>query len=78
VITSDVMGCSEIVTKDTGYIVAPKDAIALKLAIESFMQCQHNVREQMGILARQRVEQCFNAQVQAGRLSHLIEGTRIK
>lgn len=78
VITSDVMGCSEIVTKDTGYIVAPKDTIALKLAIESFMQCQNNVREQMRVLARQRVEQCFNAQVQARRLSHLIEGTRIK
>ena len=78
VITSDVMGCSEIVTKDTGYIVAPRDVIALKLAIESFMQCQNNVREQMRVLARQRVEQYFNAQIQARRLSHLIEGTRIK
>ena len=78
VITSDVMGCSEIVTKDTGYIVASKDAIALKLAIETFIQCQNNVREQMRVLARQRVEQCFNAKIQAHRLSNLIEGARIK
>ena len=42
------------------------------------MQCQNNVREQMRVLARQRVEQYFNAQIQARRLSHLIEGTRIK
>lgn len=78
VITSDVMGCSEIVTKDTGYIVASKDVIALKLAIEAFIQCQNNVRDQMRVLARQRVEQCFNAQIQAHRLSHLIEGARVK
>ncbi|QUM76024.1 glycosyltransferase [Moritella sp. 24] len=77
VITSDLMGCSEIVTEDTGYIVASKDIIALKLAIETFIQCQHNVREQMRLLARKRVEQYFNAQVQAHRLSKLIEGTRI-
>lgn len=77
VITSDLMGCREIVTEETGYIVASKDIVALKLAIEALIQCQHHAREQMRILARQRVEQCFNAQVQAHRLSSLIEGTRI-
>lgn len=78
VITSDVMGCSEIVTEATGYVVASKDVFALKLAIEAFIHCQYSVREQMRILARQRVEQCFNAQVQACRLSHLIEGISVK
>jgi len=77
VITSDVMGCSEIVTEDTGYIVASKDVLALKLAIEALIRCQQHAREQMRLLARQRVEQCFNAQVQALRLSYLIEGARI-
>jgi colanic acid/amylovoran biosynthesis glycosyltransferase len=78
VITSDVMGCREIVTEDTGYIVASKDVLALKLAIEALIQCQNNAREKMRILARQRVEQYFNAQVQAHRLSHLIEGASVK
>ncbi|SQD78034.1 glycosyltransferase [Moritella yayanosii] len=61
-----------------GLPVITSHVMALKLAIESFMQCQNNVREQMRVLARQRVEQYFNAQIQARRLSHLIEGTRIK
>ena len=78
VITSDIMGCREIVTEDTGYIVASKDVFALKLAIEALIQCQNNAPEKMRNLARQRVEQCFNAQVQAHRLSHLIEGASIK
>ncbi|GIC75700.1 glycosyltransferase [Moritella sp. F3] len=78
VITSDVMGCRDIVTEDTGYIVASKDVLALKLAIEALIQCQNNVRDQMRLLARQRVEQYFNAQVQALRLSRLIEGATVK
>lgn len=78
VITSDLMGCNEIVTEDTGYIVASKDVQALKLAIEALIQSQQPVREQMRTLARQRVEQCFNAKVQAHRLSSLIEGACIK
>ncbi|MDX2322063.1 MAG: glycosyltransferase [Moritella sp.] len=78
VITSDVMGCREIVTEETGYVVASKDVMALKLAIEAFTHCQNNVREQMRVLARQRVELCFNAQVQAHRLSHLIEEVSVK
>lgn len=72
VITTDLMGCKEIVTKETGFIVPQKDSIALAHAIEALYDMPFEQRQQLGLRARQHIQTNFNAQTQAQQLSQLI------
>ncbi|WP_139684443.1 glycosyltransferase [Vibrio tasmaniensis] len=73
VITTNIMGCKEIVTPDTGYLVNEKNVEELRYAIESFAQLSSNAKASMGYKARARVEQSFNSIKQAQQLSRWIE-----
>ncbi|PQJ89230.1 glycosyltransferase family 4 protein [Aliivibrio sifiae] len=73
VITTNIMGCKEIVTSETGYLVNEKNVVELKKSIEQFAQLTFEQRAKMGAMARQRVEKNFNALKQAKQLSNWIE-----
>ncbi len=62
-ITTDIMGCNEIVIEEkTGFIVAPKNVIELAAAIKKMAQNQSR-RQQMGIAARVHVQQNYPKQL---------------
>ncbi|GAB3529809.1 glycosyltransferase [Photobacterium alginatilyticum] len=73
VITTNIMGCKEIVAPGTGLMVNEKDATALAQAIERFVRLPAEKREQMGQEARRNVERNFDAFKQAKILSKWIE-----
>ncbi|USD43543.1 glycosyltransferase family 4 protein [Vibrio sp. SCSIO 43135] len=73
VITSNIMGCKEIVVPGTGYLVDEKDASQLAQAIEQFSQLTSKQRTLMGRAARQHVINNFDAFKQARCLSDWIE-----
>jgi glycosyltransferase involved in cell wall biosynthesis len=73
VITTDIMGCKEIVTPETGFVVHEKDVTALRASIVQFSQLSFSQRVIMGRLAHERVQVNFNAQLQARKLSRWIE-----
>ncbi len=73
VITTNIMGCKEIVTSETGYLVNEKNVIELKNSIEQFAKLTFEQRSEMGSMARKRVVQNFNALKQAKQLSNWIE-----
>jgi glycosyltransferase involved in cell wall biosynthesis len=72
-ITTNIMGCTEIVDESCGYTVESKDSEALKHAILSFCQLTEAERSKMRLAARKRVQAHFNAQKQGLKLSSLIE-----
>lgn len=73
VITTNIMGCKEIVTPETGFLVNEKSVEELRETIERFAQLSSNDKTEMGMKARTRVEQNFNSFKQAQQLSHWIE-----
>ncbi|OCH19785.1 glycosyltransferase family 4 protein [Aliivibrio sp. 1S128] len=73
VITTNIMGCKEIVTSETGYLVNEKNVAELQQSIKQFAQLTFNERTKMGKMARERVEDHFNAFKQAKQLSGWIE-----
>jgi colanic acid/amylovoran biosynthesis glycosyltransferase len=78
VITSNIMGCKEIVTPGTGYLVEQKNALELTEAIKNFVTLPVERRKEMGISARKNVEQNFDALKQAKVLSNWIETHTVK
>jgi len=73
VITTDLMGCKEIVAPGTGLIVKQKNTPALSQAITEFINYPPEKRQDMGRLARLNVEHNFDALTQAKSLSNWIE-----
>ncbi|UPR56062.1 glycosyltransferase [Vibrio sp. ED004] len=73
VITTNIMGCKEIVTPETGFLVNEKSVEELRDTIERFAQLSSNDKTEMGMKARTRVEHNFNSFKQAQQLSHWIE-----
>ncbi|MDP4985551.1 glycosyltransferase [Pseudoalteromonas tunicata] len=73
VITTTIMGCPEIASPESGYLVAPKNPTAIQHAIEAFCALAPNQYIQMRLAARLRVESCFNATTQGLQLSSWIE-----
>ncbi|MGR6834250.1 glycosyltransferase family 4 protein [Aliivibrio wodanis] len=73
VITTNIMGCKEIVTCETGYLVNEKNVSELRQSIEQFAKLTFKERTQMGQMARERVVTHFNAFTQAKQLSRWIE-----
>ncbi len=67
------MGCKEIVTPETGFVVHEKDVTALRASIVEFSQLSFSQRVMMGRLAHERVQVKFNALLQARKLSRWIE-----
>lgn len=75
VITSNIMGCKEIVSPETGYLVNEKSAAELTEKLVEFAQLSIEERVLMGHSARERVVTHFNALKQAKQLSTWIENT---
>ncbi|EDM66947.1 hypothetical protein PE36_18379 [Moritella sp. PE36] len=73
VITTDLMGCKEIVAPGTGLIVKQKDSQSLSHAITEFIHYPYDKRQEMRRLARLNIENNFDALHQAKSLSHWIE-----
>tara|TARA_B100000809_G_scaffold243953_1_gene269423 strand:- start:146 stop:1291 length:1146 start_codon:yes stop_codon:yes gene_type:complete len=73
VITSNIMGCKEIVTAETGYLVNEKSVTELKNSIELFAKLSFEKKSKMANAARARVVQYFDAQKQAKQLSSWIQ-----
>ncbi|MGF1734221.1 glycosyltransferase family 4 protein [Photobacterium satsumensis] len=75
VITTNIMGCKEIVSSDTGYLVNEKSVSELTESITRFAKLSLEQRKQMGEQARARVVEHFDARRQAMQLSNWIENT---
>jgi len=75
VITTNIMGCKEIVVPNTGLMVNQKDYLSLAEAIKRFVCLPEEKRREMGQLARQNVDHNFNSIKQAKTLSGWIENT---
>lgn len=61
VITTDISGCRETVDDGkNGYLVPPKNAIALKDAFENFLNLSETEREEMGKCSRVKAEKEFD------------------
>ncbi|YCO02248.1 glycosyltransferase family 4 protein [Vibrio sp. VNB-15] len=73
VITSNVMGCKEIVTPETGFFVKQHNIEDITQCINDLAGLSPNERKQMGEHGRQRVLKHFNAYRQAQKLSQWIE-----
>ncbi|MGC9401812.1 glycosyltransferase family 4 protein [Vibrio genomosp. F10 str. 9ZC157] len=73
VITTNIMGCKEIVAPGTGFLVSEKSVAELKQSIMQFSQFSIRERTQMGQLAHKHVTQNFDAFLQAKQLSGWIE-----
>jgi len=73
VITTDLMGCKEIVAPGTGLIAKQKDSQSLSQAITEFINYPYEKRQNMRLLARLNIESNFDALHQARSLSHWIE-----
>lgn len=73
VITTDFMGCKEIVITGTGFVVKPQSVSAIQNAIEAFLALAKQDRFALSQRGRTRVEKEFCAHRQAQQLSLLIE-----
>lgn len=76
VITTDFMGCREIVG-DAGLMCIPKDKDSLKSSLIQFYELSPHARLELSRLAVQRVNQLFDANNQAKKISHWIQGVRV-
>ncbi len=64
VITTDIPGCREIVDDgNTGFLAKHQDSKSLTEAIERFVVLTYEQKREMGLLARQKVEQEFDRQI---------------
>jgi glycosyltransferase involved in cell wall biosynthesis len=74
VIASNVGGIPEIIVDgQTGILVPPGNAEALRLALESLLE-NRDVWEKMGVEARKRVEQLFSIDKNVRQTEHVYEG----
>jgi glycosyltransferase involved in cell wall biosynthesis len=63
VIATDINGSNEIVLPgETGWLVAAKDAVALKQAMVQAMQTTIDQRLAMGLAARKRIQKLYERQ----------------
>ncbi|GIW84484.1 MAG: glycosyltransferase family 4 protein [Thermogemmata sp.] len=73
VVATAVGGTPEVVADgETGYLVAAGDATAIAQRVLELLQNTH-LREQMGSLARQRMQECFSFAAQAQAYRRLLE-----
>lgn len=62
-IATNINGCNEIIVNEqTGWLLPPKDALALKQAMQTSMQTSKETRESMGMAARQRIKRLYERQ----------------
>lgn len=63
ILTTDVPGCRETVTCESGILFAPRSTDALIRALETILSYTTEMREQMGIAGRNHVESRFSRQI---------------
>lgn len=73
VITTNVMGCPDIVGQEAGFLVPSKNSQALVQALAQFYRMSDEQRNNMALAARKRVEEKFNSRLLAQQLSGWIE-----
>lgn len=74
VITTRFMGCQEMLTQNTGYLVKPNAPHQLAKAIVSVKQLNSSQRKTLLSQARYRLEQYFSSDLSAQKLARAIEG----
>jgi glycosyltransferase involved in cell wall biosynthesis len=73
VVTTDFMGCKEMVSAETGIKVPPGDPVSLAAALERVAGMRDEEVERMGRSGRRRLLNLFTADRQAQTLSALVE-----
>lgn len=64
IITTDRSGCREVVDDGVnGFMVPQKDSKALIKAVEKFLELSNEVRCEMGLAARKKVEKEFDRKI---------------
>ena len=64
IITTDRSGCREVVEDGVnGFMIPPKDVLALLTALEQFLSLSNGERCQMGLAGRRKVAQQFDRQI---------------
>lgn len=75
VIATDINGCNEIIEPGfNGWLVPPRDAKALMLAMQEAMQTPRSSRKEMGESARSLVQQWFEQRQHWGRMKIFYKG----
>jgi glycosyltransferase involved in cell wall biosynthesis len=73
VLTTEFMGCKEMVSPETGIKVPPGDPVSLAAALEQITAMRDEEVEHMGRSGRHRLLELFTAERQAQTLSALVE-----
>lgn len=63
VLTTDVPGCRETITVESGILFAPKSSASLITALETVLSYTPEMRKSMGIAGRHHVESRFSRQI---------------
>ncbi|MFS4551560.1 glycosyltransferase family 4 protein [Comamonas resistens] len=75
VISTDINGCNEIIEPGfNGWLVPPRDAKALMVAMQEAMQTPSSSRKEMGTSARSRVQQWFEQRQHWERMKLFYQG----
>lgn len=75
VIATDINGCNEIIEPGfNGWLVPPRDAKALMVAMQEAMQTPSSSRKEMGTSARSRVQQWFEQRQHWERMKLFYQG----
>lgn len=60
IITSDIPGCREAVSEDSGILCKPKDEHSLYLAMKQMLETEYIDRKAMGMCGRKHMEEVFD------------------
>lgn len=75
VIASDINGCNEVIEPGfNGWLVPPRDAPALQMAMLEAMEASASARKEMGQRARERIQQRFEQQQHWERMVEFYQG----
>lgn len=79
VIATNINGCNEVIEPGfNGWLVAPRDAKALMVAMQEAMQIPSGSHKEMGERARSRVQQRFEQRQHWERMKSFYQGLRSK
>jgi len=75
VIATNINGCNEVIEPGfNGWLVPPRDAPALQMAMREAMEASASARKEMGQRARERIQQRFEQQQHWERMVEFYQG----
>jgi glycosyltransferase involved in cell wall biosynthesis len=75
VIATDINGCNEVIESGfNGWLVRPRDALALQTAMLEAMEISASARKEMGRRARARIQERFEQQQHWERMVEFYQG----